>query len=361
MRERMVLCGILTKRLLCKKSFWVILCLLLLCMIGVRELEKGSETTVQVAVCAENDSAWKEALKKETGLIQFYFCDSVEQLKRDVVTGSAECGYVLTEDLQKKVEEDDWYWSIEVYESSQSMLTRTINETVFSRIFYVISSEWYAGYIAEKADLETAEEVENKGVILEVLRSSMGDGSTFSVVTEYVDRNALPAYGQGGAGQQTDMQPEKEPQAGNRGVFPVRGVAAAGIFLCGLLGAGDVLRDKRKGYFIGKPRIWTGAFTIGLPVFFAAVGAYIALWVTATDRGVVRELFLLGGYVLLVTVYALVLQWIVRKEHLLAGMIPFLFLGSLVCAPVFIDLGSIFPVFGILENLFPATWYLRGF
>lgn len=288
MRERLVLCGILTKRLLCKKSFWVLLCLFPLFALWVRGLEKSSETVVNVAVYAEDQSVWQEAFQKDEGLIRFYFCESKEQLKRDVVTKKAECGYVLTEDLQEKFAEDDWYRAVDTYESAGSMLTKVINETVFERIFSVISTKWYAGYIAEKGKAETE-------AVLQSVREQMRDKNTFSVRSFYVAADGEVC------------------EAEEKGVFPLRGVVVACIFLCGLLGAVEVLHDDRRGYFLGKPQNFTALFTIWLPTAAVAAAGYIALLAAGQHSTAMQEFFYLSFCVLSATGYGFLFQWILKE------------------------------------------------
>lgn len=356
MKERLVLCKILTKRLLRRKSFLVLLCLMPLAVAGMQGLAQSGETSLRVAVYAPDRDKWEEALCEDTGYVRVYFCDTSEELKEDVITGKAECGYILPENLMQRFGEDDWYWAVEAYESSNSIATNVVNETVFSRIFQVVSSEWFVEYILDRMGPEASEEMREQKFVLAVLLQKLEDGSTFSVETKYI--------GQGGMNRteerlnESTADGEKE-SAGS--IFPARGAAAVLIYVCALMGAVDALRDRRKGFFMGRFPVASAVFAVGLPVCLGTCAGYAALLAAGACRGIGREFLYLFLYALLLTGYGCTLQWILRRESILAGCIPFLFLACLVCAPVFIDLSSIVPVMGILEKCFPASFYLRGF
>ena len=63
-------------------------------------------------------------------------------------------------------------------------------------------------------------------------------------------------------------------------------------------------------------------------------------------------------YQCIATAYCVILRVLLRRQETIAAAIPVLTLGSLLCAPVFIRLGSYLPVFAVLEKLFPASYYL---
>lgn len=357
LKERMVLLYILTKRLLSQRSFWLCICLIPLLSLLMTGLEKTTETSVYGAVYAESEEMWQEVFGREEGLFRFYFCSSLEELKRDVVSGKAECGYVLTEDLQNKFQEDDWYGAVTVYRSPDTMLSDLINETVFSKIFNVISSKWYEGYIANvMASTEAAKQelMQQTQTLLEKERSSQNtfDIRIQSLTSEsQADQEALYPGGKTGKGQEASETVR---------VFPVKGMTATGIFLCGLLGAGELLRDRQKKYFFRSPRFFAAVMTTGLPVLFGTAVGYATLVFTGKADKILPEAGHMLLYGLAVTVYGVLLSCLVRKEKVMAGLLPVLVLGSLLCTPVFLDLTGIFPALKLVEILFPAAGYLRG-
>jgi hypothetical protein len=50
---------------------------------------------------------------------------------------------------------------------------------------------------------------------------------------------------------------------------------------------------------------------------------------------------------------------VLRRQETIAMAIPIFALCSIVCTPVFVRLSLYVPVFKVLENMFPVTYYLR--
>lgn len=266
MKNQWYLFAILGKRTLCKKSLWVCLLLtMLLSTVAVR-MEKQSETAVYAAVYT-TDETLQMLFKEYDGLVHFLVCNSEEEVKRSVLQNKTECGYILQEDLQKEICSGNGEWSIKVYEDADSTLIKVVNEVLFERIFYAISSDWFAGYIAEKDDLakkkEDIGEDNLRQEAMAALQEKMKDGSTFSF-----ERQLVQAVADG-------------ETAGEGQVFyPVRLICLTGIFLCGIIGIWEAFADRRTGRFFGKSASLTAAFTIFWPVFLGIVAAGIILLLT---------------------------------------------------------------------------------
>ena len=71
-----------------------------------------------------------------------------------------------------------------------------------------------------------------------------------------------------------------------------------------------------------------------------------------------RQIFALLIYQCVILLYCVILKVLLRRQETIAAAIPILTLGSLLCAPVFVRLGTYMPVFTVLEKLFPVTYYL---
>ena len=289
--------AILAKRLLRKKSFFV--CLLLMVLISVFTMNMGqkSEAELYAAVCAKEEK-WISVLTEYQGLVQFIPCESEEEVKRNVLQGNAECGYVLQEDLQNQIVTGKGNWSITVYESPDSMLTEMVNEVIFERIFYVISSEWYAGYIAEEDCFKEAVEKNGKEAVIkaarEALEEKMEDGSTFTFNTLTVE---------------SETGTEKEEKKNS--FYPLWGVVYAGILGCGMIGTLDALGDKKAGRLRKKSGRYR-TVTILLPVGCGLLTgmATILLCGVSIHWWQVAATILFS---LLVTAAGVLVQWIAYK------------------------------------------------
>lgn len=254
---------IMTKRLLRKKSFLICLLLTVLVSAATVRMEEKSDTIIYAVVHAQ-DEEWEQVLSEYDGLVRFLICDSEEEVKRYVIQKKAECGYVLQEDLQRKIMDGNGNWEVTVYESNGSMLTEMVNEVLFERIFYVISSEWYAGYIAEQECFAQTETEVGKDVFQEAaenaLAEKMLDGSTFDFQTFSVENGEVSTEGT-----------EKNS------FYPVWAVSGACILFCGVIGTLDACADKKKGRFPKKSGLRMAAITITLPIAGGVLAGILTL------------------------------------------------------------------------------------
>ncbi len=255
---------ILAKRLLFQKSLWICLVMTVFVSLAMMKAESRSDTTVYAAVCTD-DKILEKLFSEYQGLVTFLPCKDEEEVKRNVVQGKAECGYVLQEDLQSKILSGDGAWSIDVYESTDSTLTRVVNEVLFERIFYAISSNWFEGYIAEQEIFSEVCQEMGKEVLQEeaksVLERKMGDGSTFAF-----QRLNVSASG------------TEEKTAGNAS-YPVKTMAAACVIFCALIGAMQAAADKKAHRFPKRPVLLTTFFTVCQPVLLGmAAGIFLSLF-----------------------------------------------------------------------------------
>lgn len=102
-----------------------------------------------------------QLLQEKTGLVTFESCVSEEDVKKQVLLGKAECGYILQDNLQNELLDGNGNWSITVYENEESTLTKLVNEVLFERVFYQTSLTWFEGYLAKRGSSQkTVEKVQ---------------------------------------------------------------------------------------------------------------------------------------------------------------------------------------------------------
>ena len=287
-KKGQILFPILGKRLLWKKTIWICLTGMVLLSVLQYNLERQSDTVITAAVYTP-DTKLQELISKYDGLVRFLMCSDSEEVKRNVMRGNAECGYVLQEDLQEKIVAGDGVWSIEVYEKADSTMTRVVNEVLFERIFYAISAEWFEGYIAGNeifADVrqEAGEEALREEAGRQLVRKLSDDSTfhfeklTFSGIVEEKTLEAHTAY-------------------------PAKATAGAGIVLCGIVGVLEALQDIRKRRFRGRTAFLAGIFTVLQPVLCGTVAALLIAGTTGKFDGfgsTAATLFLLAAVVFLV-------------------------------------------------------------
>lgn len=323
---------LILKRLLKRKSFWVIIVLLPLLLFATYKMEQKEEGGLRAAVYCQDEQIKERLILTENP--SFYLVDSVEQLKNHVLLGKAECGYVIPEDLLYSFAKGDWYWEVEVYEGPDSMFTKLINEVLFSQIFEIVSTNWYQEYVFSK--------LEDKGISLseqelkDSLLGKINNQETFRVEIIRMGEEVT------GPGMNTSDS-----------FFAPKNIVAVMIYLTSLIAVIDRIRDRELGHFRQNQRWIAAVFTIWHPTFLVALsGFFFLLCIGQSDFG---DILLLA---LLTTVYGLILGWMVRKSKWMYGILPVLFLASMVCCPVFIDLSVILPFFRWLKVLFPFAFYL---
>ena len=327
MTEQIRIATAVFKRLLARKSFWIIFCLIPIFLIGLGILNKEEETGLRAAVYCE-EASLAESLKSQTNPA-FVLVESVDEVKRLVLTGKAECGYVIPEDLFEAFLEDDWNWKVTAYEGPHSMFTGLMNEVLFSIIFERVSVDWYLQYMEDKLGLAASEtEIAGKERLQQILEGEQ----TFRVQTIRL----------------TDGEPQDISDLSDQeGIVSAKDVVAILLYLMSLLTVMEVARDREKGYFRKHMRLSAAFWTIFIPVLL--VGLAGLPWI-----GIATCLAMVGVTV----VYAWVLSIMVRKSRWMYGLIPALFVASLVCCPVFADMGALFPNLSWIKWLFPLSFCL---
>ena len=324
--EEFRILSVVLKRLLTRKSFWVILCLLPILLLAVEGLDRDEEIGLRAALYCEETDLLESLLESENPT--FYLVETVEELKNHVLRGKAECGYVIPSDLFEAFTEDDWNWKVTVYEGPDSMFTELINEVLFEKIYAKVSVDWYVSYMEDKLNAnleETAQDVE------ETLLQVLSGGETFRVQTVRLQNGEIV----------------NEDDTTKEGIISVKDVAAVMIYLMSLLAVTEALQDKEKGHFRKQRQFSAATWTVGIPVFI--IGLASLPWIG------LKAYFTMA---FVTTVYGLILYLFVPKSRWMQGLIPVLFIAGLVCSPVFVDMESFFPIFAWIKWLFPLAFCL---
>lgn len=373
-------------------------------VLAVGILERDKAKGADVAVCVEEGAwsgrIWQELEKlSEEGVVKFCPCTDEWEVERRVVKAEADCGFVVRANIGEQMMDREWHNAITVYETSSSSITGIAREQVSGVLFKLYSEQNYEDYmrvVAEETANETGEGTEeNIGEAAgeETAKSGteefvdfaknayekhLTDGSTFAV--RYVGGDGLVGgnpYVQESVGMNGGMTAGDNISAGgNMPVFPLKGVLAVVIFVSGMCGMLEYGRDMQEKRFdrIASKRL-TYAVNVWLPTIFVSLAALMCLWVSDGIRHYggmaadsfgsvwtigmwVRQTVNLVTYQGIIVLYCGILGLILRRQEAVAAAIPILSIGSLVCAPVFIRLAAFFPVFKVLEKLFPVTYYL---
>ncbi len=381
-RQYRIWIGLLIKRLWRQPAYIVLLMLipLLGCAVGV--VEQGERSGAAVAVCVE-DGAWSGQIREalwdieEESVLHFLFCESEGEVERSVLKAEADCGFVIAANIARRVMERDWARSITVYETEASSITGMAKERISGILFKLYSEQSYEEYMRMCAEMLLEESYESYGgtetetsrEIVDFAKQAyerhLVDNSTFSF--QYMNDDFDSQYS-----SDTDVISDTV-------VFPVKGVFAVVIFISGMCGILEYDTDRREKRFLRMaPNGLTYIVDIWLPTAFTSLAVLFCLWIFDGIRcGGVEGIGRISGlltvwnvrtwgiqmgqlllYQFIVVGYCAVLGIFLKRQEAVAAAIPILALASLVCAPVFIRLGTYLPVFAVLEKVFPVTYYL---
>lgn len=388
---------LLMKRLWRQPVYIMLLALIPILGLAVNGLEQSGRE-VRVAVCVEA-GAWSgqitDGLQEQAAdsILDFVFCEEASGVERDVIRGEADCGFVIAEDIGDRVMDRNWAKSIIVYETPASSITGMAKERISSVIFKLYSEQCYETYmLTTAAGLQESDHYaahspgtgngavnENGNIdISDKMIENFADFAWDAYETHLVDGSTFEFRYI--SGDQESQHTSDTDVISDTVVFPVKGVFAVIIFISGMCGMLEYDTDRREKRFVRlAPDILTYIVDIWIPTVFVSAAALLCLWFSdgfllsgsAAGTGGLRGLLSVWSagmwaeqigrlllYQGIVVVYCCLLGIVLRKPETVAAAIPILAAGSLVCAPVFVRLGSYVPVFVVLEKLFPVTYYL---
>ena len=354
------------KRYVKKFSFLLILLILPIAVRGIKTAEESGPTEVRIAVFAEGmEDTVPEVMPLEQKLarrlaagapgdneemIKFYLCGSEQQVKDEVASKRAECGYVIDRNLQDKLEKKNFKRSIRVYSAPSTVTAGLSSEVVFAALMELYDKTLFIEYAGNSEIFDEAAPVgspereaiaEHAG---ELYDTWLRNGSTFRFVS-------------GTAGME---RPGEDADS----VFPVRGIAAVYIFVIGLYAAAMNLADEKKGLFLAVPyntRTACRISSMAAPVFLAAVSGLAAIWSGGAMTGGIKELAVMAFYVMVVSAFSWLLRILVKSTEVICCLIPFFLIGSLLFCPVILDAGRYLPAVKYVQKFFLPWYYLKFF
>ncbi len=344
------------KRLLKKPLFLLLFISLPLGMRAFRGAEKESGGSIAIALYTGGDAFNEQvadALGKDAQSFSFYRCGSEEELRNDVASGRAECGYCFPEGLKERLDAGDYKRAIRAVTSPSTVVSGIASESVYAGLFSVYGRELLRQYAVSGQAFAGARELFLAERIWEELEplydKNLKNGSTFAFAYETVAGAAV-----------------EEAQA--LASFPVRGMGAVFILVMGLGAAVTAGEDGGRGLYLAMTEARKAAcqlMQIGAAVSFAALSVLVSLAVSGSfprpcgPGSLFQECAALALYGASAAVFSWGLLAAVKRPQAIAGLIPFFILGSLAVCPVFADLSRFIPVIKIIRWGFLPWYYLR--
>ena len=147
------------KRCLRKGIFPLLLLLMPLAAFVAGRLSDKEEGEIPVAVSvsgeenvSERSLAWRLAERladRKDGMFDFYICSDEAQVRDEVASRRAECGYVIDSGLEEKLDQKQWKRVIRLYMAPSTVAGSISTETVFSELAALYNRNLLMDYVEE--------------------------------------------------------------------------------------------------------------------------------------------------------------------------------------------------------------------
>ena len=340
------------KRIILKKPMFQITILLIpILLFLLFTFNKSSDSLVRVALISGNDeysqNFVKDLLDSSNHVISYYQCYDESQMRKDVLTGKAECGYIMPDDMPRKIAQfssKKKQGIITAIVKKESISTKIVNEIIYGRLFSERAYPVLKDFINEKQpDRLTSAEDEK---MYDAFSKYLIEPLIFSF--EYAD------------GSKNDLL-NNDDSSHNYYMLPVRGILSVLILVSSMSGVLMLSNDDRKntwGSIRLSKRPAFNYFYIFMSILPIAICSLAAIFITGISTNVLNEIRLMVLYTLLLTGFSSLLKALIKNIYVLCSLIPVTVLLSLIICPVFIDIGSIVPQSRFVRLFLPTNYYL---
>lgn len=339
------------KRILKKPMFQITILLIPILLFLLFTFNKSSDSLVRVALISGNDeysqNFVKDLLDSSNHVISYYQCYDESQMRKDVLTGKAECGYIMPDDMPQKIAQlssKKKQGIITAIVKKESISTKIVNEIIYGRLFSERAYPVLKDFINEKQpDRLTSAEDEK---MYDTFSKYLIEPLMFSF--EYAD------------GSKNDLL-NNDDSSHNYYMLPVRGILSVLILVSSMSGVLMLSNDDRKntwGFIRLSKRPAFNYFYIFMSILPIAICSLAAIFITGISTNVLNEIRLMVLYTLLLTGFSSLLKALIKNTYVLCSLIPVTVLLSLIICPVFIDIGSIVPQSRFVRLFLPTNYYL---
>ena len=332
------------KRLLKKISFLIILCCIPLLVLGVNLMAKQESGILRVVLCQEEADDLSEEivaklLQAETAL-SIVEVETQEEAIKLVQSNKADAAWIFPEDFEGVMADcfQKGIWDeplIRIVEKEDNVMLHLSREVLFGRMYSSISYMVYEHFVrtevldgAEISAEELWKSYQKTNMEENMFVFSYLDGETADMGTSYI-------------------------------LYPVRGLLALVIVLCGLALGLYFMQDEQNGIFIWMPlnRTVLGSLLYQMPGL-VDVGLVVlaALFFSGVALGLFTELGLMFVYLWMVAGFSDLVRRLCGKPVRLGAMIPLLMLVMLAVTPIF--MGA--PNMKWIQLLLPPYYYINA-
>ncbi len=334
----------LTKRLLRKWSFLVILALIAVAVPVFSAAVNQSSGIENIALYSAGDSVSAgvtEALMREDSVMHYTLFESEEDAILAVENGKCSAAWIFDADFEKNLEayinKESIKPFVRVVEQEESITKMLAREKLFGKIYPHISYSMYEKFVREEI-------AGGASVPDEILRDFYNDE---------IQSDKLIEIKMIGSGEKLDTSDA------NYLTTPLRGILALIIMLCGFASALFFMQERADGLYAWLPR-----HKHVVPSFGSCLGATLisalvslaALGFAGLCESRVRELSSMAAYVWAATAFCVLLTSIFRRASVFGALIPFFMIVMLALCPIFFS----FKILPAVRLLLPPYYYLMS-
>lgn len=326
-------CLLISKRLFCRPSFIVMICMVPLLVLGMRIVGSKENGVISIALAQSdaNDSVSSAVIEKLTAddpLIRFTVCSSPEEARNAVISAKADAAWIFPEDMEqrfktfiRKTDEDNYV--IDIVQREDTIALKLANERLCSALYSFCSELLYIDYVRENIPgLENLSDAELEVYYEDVWAN--GDVFEYSYVSESSDSSES-----------------------NYLTAPMRGLLYILCVMGGLAAAMFYQKDSENGLIDRIPRKERFLFEFIchlLPITDIAAVSVISLAISETGVSLGREIAVALIYSFACTAMCMFIRRIFTKIEWLAVISPLFIIVLIVICPVFINFGSMRPL-----------------
>ncbi|MCR4841602.1 MAG: hypothetical protein K5848_08705 [Lachnospiraceae bacterium] len=346
------------KRLLKKPTFLVILLLMPVLTVALKYLIAQDSDIIKAAVydCSGNEKIEQvtDKLISDGGAISYYRVDSLEQLKVDVLTNNAECGFVFDENLYQALIDENAENAIPLYKSTKSTMEDIAKEEVFVALYHTYAPDLLKKYMDDSGfyDDRTADE---KAAMEKFMDEDFlvycDDGGAFNIV-----------YNDDFTGKVVEEDIQKMADDRDYLLRPVMGTVALFVMMAALAGAIFKNIDEKQGVYATmgyRRRPFINMLVIFIPTFMAAILGVACKYVTGIGGNFFKEVASMAVYCVLLTGFAYIITAITRSAVLICSMLPMFTIVSLLGCNMFVNIVSKVHGMKTIRFFLPPNYYLE--
>lgn len=344
----------LTKRLLLKKSF-VMLLLLIPCLISFLGVSSSSDSGILkiVLVNEGNDILAKNAVEyllNEESIINFSYAATKEEALKMVNSAMVDSAWIFPDDLTERVKQNlvsaETIPLVTTYQKELTVPLRIADEKLFNALYkdnfllekgydkgVSISYLLYEDFVLSEIDGSIPKEE-----LMDAFYSSTGSDSIF--VVERLETNT------------------PDTSKINYLNAPLRGLLAVMIVLCSLTAALFFIREQADGKFdwlSPETRIVPAVASCFSASLISSVAVFISISIAGISTGILNEIINLLLLVLSSCGFCSIFASLFKNPGKFGAIIPGLIILMIVLSPIFFN----FKMFGMLRVLLPTHYYLN--